>query len=49
MRGIPDGQPVAAEFLTRQLRDGMFEEDGTMWNASGELVAQSRQLALLPR
>jgi len=49
LRGIPDGQPVAAEFLTRQLRDGMFEEDGTMWNASGELVAQSRQLALLPR
>jgi len=49
LRGIPNGQPVAAEFLTRQLRAGMFEEDGTMWNASGELVAQSRQLALLPR
>lgn len=49
LRGIPDGRPVAAEFRTRQLLDGMFEEDGTMWNASGELIAQSRQLALLPR
>lgn len=48
-RGIPDGRPVAAEFVTRQLHGGMFEEDGTLWNASGELVAQSRQLALLPR
>lgn len=49
LRGLPDGGPVATEFVTRHLRDGMFEEDGAMWNASGELVAQSRQLALLPR
>lgn len=49
LRGIPDGGPICAEFHTQQLHDGMFEEDGTLWNASGELVAQSRQLALLPR
>lgn len=49
LRGLPDGGPICAEFITRQLGNGMFEEDGTMWNASGELVAQSRQLALLPR
>ena len=49
LRGIPDGRPVCAEFTTRQIRNGMFEEDGALWNASGELVAQSRQLALLPR
>lgn len=49
LRGIPDGAPVCAEFTTRELHNGMFEEDGSIWNASGELVAQSRQLALLPR
>jgi hypothetical protein len=49
LRGVPDGAPVCAEFITRELHNGMFEEDGSIWNASGELVAQSRQLALLPR
>jgi len=49
LRGIPSGGPVAAEFTTRRLHDGMFEEDGTIWDASGRLLAQSRQLALLPR
>lgn len=49
LRGVPDGKPVCAEFVTRQMHNGMFEEDGSMWNASGELIAQSRQLALLPR
>ena len=49
LRGLPDGKPVCAEFVTRRMHDGMFEEDGSIWNASGELVAQSRQLALLPR
>lgn len=49
LRGIPDGAPVCAEFTTRELHNGMFEEDGSLWNTSGELVAQSRQLALLPR
>ncbi len=49
LRGLPDGGPICAEFRTQQLHNGMFEEDGTLWNASGELVAQSRQLALLPR
>jgi hypothetical protein len=49
LRGVPSGGPVAAEFTTRRLHDGMFEEDGTIWDASGRLLAQSRQLALLPR
>ena len=49
LRGTPDGSPVVTEFVTRQMHDGMFEEDGSIWNSSGELVAQSRQIALLPR
>jgi hypothetical protein len=34
---------------TRTLVDGSFEEDCWVWDADGHLVAQSRQLALLPR
>ncbi|NBT21494.1 MAG: thioesterase family protein, partial [Actinobacteria bacterium] len=41
--------PIAAEFATNHLRDGMFDEDGLLWDSTGALVAQSRQLALLPR
>ncbi len=34
---------------TRNISGGMFEEDCEVWDAEGHLVAQSRQLALLPR
>jgi acyl-CoA thioesterase len=42
-----DNQPVLGEFSSSTLRDGFFEEDGTMFTADGTLLAQSRQLALL--
>jgi hypothetical protein len=34
---------------TRNISGGMFEEDCEVWDSRGRLVAQSRQLALLPR
>ena len=49
LRRIPASGPIAAEFATNHLHDGMFEEDGLLWDSTGALVAQSRQLALLPR
>lgn len=49
LRGVPAPGPVMAEFTTDHLHDGMFEEDGLLWDSTGALVAQSRQLALLPR
>ena len=40
------GDWVLGVFESRVSRAGFFEEDGTLWTRSGELIAQSRQLAL---
>ncbi len=34
---------------TRTMAGGLFEEDCEVWDSAGRLVAQSRQLALVPR
>jgi acyl-CoA thioesterase len=40
------GRWVLGAFESRVARDGFFEEDGTLWTEDGEVIAQSRQLAL---
>ena len=40
------GDWVLGRFLTRTARDGFLEEDGELYSRGGQLLAQSRQLAL---
>ena len=49
VRGVPGPGPLRCRFSNRFVQDGLFEEDGEVWDSSGRLVAQSRQLALIPR
>jgi acyl-CoA thioesterase len=49
VRAVPSSGPLACLFRTRFVADGLLEEDGEMWDSTGRLVAQSRQLALMPR
>ena len=49
IRALPAPGPLRCHFRSRFIQTGMFEEDGTVWDLTGTLVAQSRQLALIPR
>lgn len=40
---------LRCEFRTRFVTGGFLEEDGLVWDESGRMVAQSRQLALIPQ
>jgi acyl-CoA thioesterase len=47
LRGHPAPGWLACRGVTRHVTAGYHEEDIEMWDSAGNLVAQSRQLALL--
>ena len=49
VRAKPAPGWLKVQHHTRNLAGGMFEEDCEVWDSTGRLVAQSRQLALAPR
>jgi acyl-CoA thioesterase len=49
VRARPAPGYLTSRFTTSAITDGYLEEDGQIWDASGRLVALSRQLALAPR
>ncbi|WP_209373562.1 thioesterase family protein [Brevibacterium renqingii] len=49
VRALPAPGWISARISTRNIAGGMFEEDCDLWDSTGRLVAQSRQLARQPR
>jgi acyl-CoA thioesterase len=44
---LSPGEPVLVVFRTREVSQGLLEEDGEIWSPGGRLLAHSRQLAIL--
>lgn len=49
IRGVAAPGPLMCRFHTEFVQNGFLQEDGEVWDSEGTLVAQSRQLAMLPR
>jgi acyl-CoA thioesterase len=49
VRSRPEPGWLRCRFATHFITGGFLEEEGELWDSSGRLVAQSRQLALVPR
>ena len=43
----PVQAPILGRFATRTVAEGHFDERGELWSTAGQLLAESRQLALL--
>ncbi len=48
LRAIPVPGPVRCVFRSRFIQGGLLDEDAEIWDQAGQLVCQSRQLALIP-
>lgn len=49
MRAVPGPGPLRVATRCRQVSGGWFDEEAEVWDAAGQLVAQSRQLARIGR
>jgi hypothetical protein len=49
MRGVPVPGPLQVAARSRHVSGGWFDEEAEVWDATGRLVAQSRQLARVGR
>jgi acyl-coenzyme A thioesterase PaaI-like protein len=49
VRGTPAPGPLRCSFRSRFVHDGLLDAEGEIWDSTGTLVCQSRQLALVPR
>ncbi|BAJ27225.1 MULTISPECIES: thioesterase family protein [Kitasatospora] len=49
LRALPADGWLRVSHATRNVAGGYFEEDCEIWDENGRLVAQSRQLAMVPR
>ncbi|MFC6152625.1 thioesterase family protein [Nocardioides yefusunii] len=49
VRAVPADGWLRLRQVTRNVAGGLFEEDCEVWDSADRLVAQSRQLAVLPR
>lgn len=48
VRGVPSPGPLRCVFRSRVVQGGLLDEQGELWDSSGRLVAESRQLGLMP-
>jgi len=49
VRAEPEPGPLRCHFHSEFVQNGFLQEDGEIWDSTDTLVAQSRQLALIPR
>jgi acyl-CoA thioesterase len=45
--GVAPDEPVLVSFRTREVSQGLLEEDGEIWSRDGRLLAHSRQLGFV--